>query len=54
MGSTDISDRAVRTVFVVSLNAEGKYQRAKFQGDEPIISPTFPELVLTADRVLSA
>lgn len=41
-------------VFVFSLNAEGKYQRAKFRGDEQIVSPSFPELVLIVDRVLSA
>ncbi|MCY7382767.1 MAG: Uma2 family endonuclease [Microcoleus sp. CAN_BIN18] len=44
----------IPTVFVFSLNAEGKYQRTLFQGDEQIVSPTFPELVLTADRVLLA
>ncbi len=44
----------IPTVFVFSLNAEGKYQCAKFRGDEQIVSPTFPKLVLTADRVLLA
>jgi len=44
----------IPTVFVFSLNAEGKYQRTQFKGDEQIVSPTFPELVLTADRVLLA
>lgn len=44
----------IPTVFVFSLNAEGKYQRAKFRGNEQIVSPTFPELILTADRVLFA
>lgn len=44
----------IPTVFVFSLNAEGKYQRTLFQGDEQIVSPTFPELVLTADLVLLA
>ncbi|MEG4056957.1 MULTISPECIES: Uma2 family endonuclease [unclassified Microcoleus] len=44
----------IPTVFVFSLNAEGKYQRTLFQGDEQIVSPTFPELALTADRVLLA
>jgi Uma2 family endonuclease len=33
----------IPTVFVFSLNAEGKYQRAKFRGNEQIVSPTFPE-----------
>ena len=44
----------IPTVFVFLLNAEGKYQRTQFRGDEQIVSPTFPELVLTADRVLLA
>lgn len=44
----------IPTVFVFSLNAEGKYQRTLFRGDEQIVSPTFPELVLTGDRVLLA
>ncbi|MEG3937818.1 Uma2 family endonuclease [Microcoleus sp. S36b_A3] len=42
------------TVFVFSLNAQGKYERSQFRGDEQIVSPTFPELVLTAAQVLSA
>ena len=29
------------------------YQFQKFQGEEPIVSPTFPELKLTAAQVLS-
>jgi len=44
----------IPTVFVFSLNAEGKYQRTLFQGDEQIVSPTFPELELTANLVLLA
>lgn len=44
----------IPTVFVFSLNAEGKYQRTQFKGDEQIVSPTFPELELTANLVLLA
>ena len=44
----------IPTVFVFLLNAEGKYQRTQFRDNEQIVSPTFPELVLTADRVLLA
>ncbi len=44
----------IPTVFVFSLNAEGKYQRTQFRGDEQIVSPSFPELVMTANRVLLA
>ncbi|MBE9119754.1 Uma2 family endonuclease [Tychonema sp. LEGE 07199] len=44
----------IPTVFVFSLNAEGKYQRTQFRDNEQIVSPTFPELVLNAGRVLLA
>ena len=44
----------VPTVFVFSLDAEGKYQRTLFRDNEQIVSPTFPELVLTVAQVLSA
>ena len=44
----------IPTVFVFWLNAEGKYQRTQFRENEQIVSPTFPELVLTAAQVLSA
>jgi Uma2 family endonuclease len=33
---------------------DGVYQVQRFQGDQPIVSPTFPELNLTADQVLGA
>ena len=44
----------IPTVFIFLLDAKGKYERTQFRGDEQIVSPTFPELVLTADRVLLA
>ena len=44
----------IPTVFVFLLNTQGKYQRTQFRDNEQIVSPTFPELVLTADRVLLA
>ncbi|MEG3957065.1 Uma2 family endonuclease [Microcoleus sp. herbarium2] len=44
----------IPTVFVFSLDAEGKYHRTQFRDNEQIVSPTFPELVLTAAQVLSA
>lgn len=44
----------IPTVFVFLLNAEGKYQRTQFRENEQIVSSIFPQLVLTADRVLSA
>jgi Uma2 family endonuclease len=33
---------------------EGEYQVTSFQGDNRVISPTFPELVLTANQVFQA
>ncbi|WP_016949131.1 Uma2 family endonuclease [Anabaena sp. PCC 7108] len=33
---------------------EGEYQVNQFRGHEPIISPTFPELNLTADQIFKA
>ncbi|MEG4028927.1 MULTISPECIES: Uma2 family endonuclease [unclassified Microcoleus] len=44
----------ITTVLVFSVNTEGKYQRTQFRDNEPIVSPTFPELVLTAAQVWSA
>lgn len=42
----------VPTIFVFLLDAEGKYQRTQFRGDEKIVSRTFSELALTAEQVL--
>ncbi len=33
---------------------EGEYQIKQFRGTDPIVSPTFPELNLTADQVFAA
>jgi Uma2 family endonuclease len=44
----------VPTVFVFLLDADGKYQRTQFQGEERIVSRTFPELSLIAEQVLTA
>ena len=44
----------IPTVFVFLLNAEGQYQRTEFRGSERIVSPTFPELMLTAEQILTA
>lgn len=41
------------TVFVFSLDNQGQYQQAEFRGTDRIISPTFPELALTAQQVLT-
>jgi Uma2 family endonuclease len=39
------------TLSVYSL-IDGEYQVSQFRGDEVIVSPTFPELRLTAKEVL--
>lgn len=44
----------VPTVFVFTLDVDGKYQRTQFRGAERIVSLTFPELALTAEQVLQA
>ncbi len=41
------------TVFVYQL-IDGKYQASSFKNSERIISPTFPELQLTVEQILSA
>ncbi|BAZ51365.1 hypothetical protein NIES4103_40140 [Nostoc sp. NIES-4103] len=44
----------VPSVFVFLLDTNGKYQRTQFRGSELIVSPTFPELALTAEQILTA
>jgi Uma2 family endonuclease len=41
-----------RGVILVGQLANGKYHYVRFQGNQPIISPTFPDLKLTAEQVL--
>lgn len=43
----------IPTVFVHLLNAEGRYEIKRYQGDAVIESVTFPNLQLTAHQVLS-
>jgi Uma2 family endonuclease len=44
----------VPTVFIHLLDAEGKYQITAFRDSDRIMSPTFPDLQLTAAQVLKA
>ncbi|NEN87862.1 MAG: Uma2 family endonuclease [Okeania sp. SIO3H1] len=44
----------VPTVFVFYLDKNAKYRQTQFRGAEQITSPTFPELSLTAEQVLTA
>ena len=41
------------TIFVHLLDADGNYQTTAFKGSERIVSPTFPELTLTAEEVMN-
>ena len=43
----------VPTIFVHLLDTEGNYQTTAFKGSERIVSPTFPELTLTAEEVMN-
>jgi len=43
----------ISTIFVHLLDAEGNYQTTAFKGSERIVSPTFPELTLTAEEVMN-
>jgi Uma2 family endonuclease len=38
----------------IYLLVDGEYQVSQFRGDEKIISPTFPELKLTANQIFNA
>lgn len=49
-----LGDPKQPSVLVFSLDAEGKYQLTRFQGDNQIISTTFPELKLTVEQIISA
>lgn len=55
MGSRDLLGKPkVPTVFVGRLNAENLYGLTPYQGDQPIQSPTFPELSLSMSQILAA
>jgi len=59
----EYADRGIAEMWIVDPDslwvkvgtlADDAYQFETFQGEEPIVSPTFPELNLTAAQVLSA
>jgi Uma2 family endonuclease len=52
-GSRYISSPKQPTLSICVL-VDGKYEIAQLRGDEPIVSPTFPGLTLTAAQVLNA
>lgn len=41
----------VASVFIYRLEETGQYQMRRFQGNEQIVSPTFPELNLTVEQI---
>jgi Uma2 family endonuclease len=51
---TYLGDPKQPSVFVFTLDTEGKYQLARFQNSDRVISQTFPELNLTVDQIISA
>jgi len=55
IGSRDyLGDPKEPSVLVFSLDTEGNYQLSLFQKEDLIISPTFPELKLTVNQIISA
>ncbi len=52
-GNKFIGDPKQPTIFICEL-VNGEYQMHKFQGDSLIISPTFPQLNLTAQQIFDA
>lgn len=49
-----LGDPKFPTISVYGLNEKNKYELQQFRGDEIIISPTFPELQLTANNIFQA
>ena len=52
-GREFIGDPKQSTILVCSLD-QGEYRVTKFRGDDRIVSPTFPELNLTAQQIFDA
>ena len=44
----------IRSVVVVLILKDGAYRSREFRGNERVISPTFPDLQLTAEQILMA
>jgi Uma2 family endonuclease len=54
IGSRDyLGNPKVPTFFVHQLNADGVYEVTPYRGSDRIVSPTFPELELTIEQILS-
>ncbi|MEH2024639.1 Uma2 family endonuclease [Nostoc sp.] len=54
LGSKElIGDPKQPTITIYSLSDEGEYRGKQFRGDDPIESPTFPDLNLTVEQIFS-
>ncbi|MDY6785214.1 MAG: Uma2 family endonuclease [Cyanobacteriota bacterium] len=51
---TYLGNPKIPTLFVYCLDGNGVYRSTGFQRDDPIVSPTFPNLNLTLNQILSA
>ncbi|GBO56529.1 hypothetical protein APA_4864 [Pseudanabaena sp. lw0831] len=55
IGSRDyLGDPKIPSVFIFTLDTEGKYQMTRFQNGVRLVSPTFPELNLTVEKIMAA
>lgn len=55
IGSRDyLGDPKLPSVFIFTLDTEGKYQLTRFQNSDRLVSPTFPELNLTVAQIMAA
>lgn len=54
IGSRDILGKPKEpTVSIYTLNKEGIYDRQGFQGEQPLVSGTFPQLILTPGQIFN-
>lgn len=55
IGSRDyLGEPKLPSVFIFTLDTEGKYQLTRFQNSDRLVSPTFPELNLTVAQIMAA
>lgn len=54
LGARKFIGNPKQSTFSVYQLIDGEYQVSQFRGSEKILSPTFPELKLTAEQVFNA
>ncbi|MEH1821161.1 MAG: Uma2 family endonuclease [Nostoc sp.] len=54
LGGREFIGKPKQPTILVCCLEEGEYRVSKFRGNDPIQSPTFPELDLTAEQIFSA